>query len=218
MAYVATGYVGPGYIQEGISIDWLNKIIKVPVQFLTPVSAGLYSMDVNTFRLALKDLEDGEGIPFEDTHRHNTEVVLSGVTYARTVEIINGYTVEFEEDIGTYGYYTVLLTGANHNLSDVKVPNSVSIVTNNSAGLQTVQSPAAGPTATEIAMAVWADTSGTLVQKILRNKTVTDPVAGTITVYDDDGVTPYLVAPLYQDVAGSTPYQGNGADRRDRLT
>lgn len=56
-----------------------------------------------------------------------------------------------------------------------------------------------------------------IVHKILRNKTITDPVAGTITVYDDDGSTPYLVAQLYQDAAGTRPYNGQGADRRERL-
>jgi hypothetical protein len=34
---------------------------------------------------------------FPSTHIHNTAVTLSGVTYARTVEIINGYTIDFED-------------------------------------------------------------------------------------------------------------------------
>lgn len=55
------------------------------------------------------------------------------------------------------------------------------------------------------------------VRKITQNKLVTDPVAGTITVYDDDGVTVLLTAPLWQDVAGTTRYAGAGADRRDKL-
>jgi hypothetical protein len=134
--YVASGYVASGYVQEGLIIDWLTKIIKVPVQFLTPISTGVYQMNVNDFRLALKDIEDNyDGIVQEDTHRHNTEVTLSGVTYARTVEIINNYKVEFEVNVPIYGYYSVLLVGANHNIADVKVPSLVSIVTNNSAGL-----------------------------------------------------------------------------------
>ena len=56
-----------------------------------------------------------------------------------------------------------------------------------------------------------------LARKIQQNKLVTDPVAGTITVYDDDGVTVLLTASLYQDAAGTTPYSGAGADRRERL-
>lgn len=55
-----------------------------------------------------------------------------------------------------------------------------------------------------------------LIEKILRNKTITDPVAGTMTVCDDNGAV-LLVAPLFEDVAGNIPYRGRGADRRERL-
>lgn len=56
-----------------------------------------------------------------------------------------------------------------------------------------------------------------LMSKILRNKSVTNPNTGQMTVYDDDGVTPLLVANLYEDSAGATPYRGKGAERRERL-
>jgi hypothetical protein len=118
-----------------ISIEWGTKVITIPQADLTFVSGVLYELDVDAFRLDLKDLEDSEeGMPFPDTHRHNTEVVLSGVTYARFVEIINGYTVEFED---TASPYTVRCTGANHNLADVFVPGTseVSLIIGNSAGL-----------------------------------------------------------------------------------
>ena len=74
---------------------------------------------------------------FPDTHRHNTAVTLSGVTYARTFEIINGYTVTFQ-DVGTP--YTVRCVGANHNLADVKNVNQVSLIIGNAAGLIQVTS------------------------------------------------------------------------------
>ena len=56
------------------------------------------------------------------------------------------------------------------------------------------------------------------VEKLLRNKTVTDPDLGTITVYDDDNTTPLLAAELFEDAGGTQAYRGKGADRRDRLT
>jgi hypothetical protein len=55
------------------------------------------------------------------------------------------------------------------------------------------------------------------IEKLLRNKQITDPVAGTLTVYDDDGVTPLLTGALFEDAAGSLPYRGQGAERRERL-
>jgi len=118
-----------------LSVNWRTKVITIPQSDLDFVSGTLYGLDTNVFRLALKDIEDSEeGIPFLDTHRHNTEVTVSGVTFARTLEIINGYTVEFEE-----GQYSVLLSGSNNNIFDVAggilVQNQVQIISANSAGL-----------------------------------------------------------------------------------
>jgi hypothetical protein len=120
-----------------VTIAWGTKIITVTREetaYMTNIQMApveVWQLDLNPFRLKLKDLEDDEeGMAHVDTHRHNTEVTLSGLTYARVVEIINGYTVEFEDD-----QYTVNCTGANHNLADVKVANQVSLIVNNAAGL-----------------------------------------------------------------------------------
>lgn len=117
-----------------ISIDWGTKVITVPQADLTLISGTLYELDIDVFRLALKDLEDSEaGMPFLRTHNHNTEVTLSGVTYARIFEIINGYTVTFQD---TGSPYTVRCVGANHNLADVtNYVSEVSLIIGNSAGL-----------------------------------------------------------------------------------
>lgn len=135
-----------------ITVNWGTKVIsveKVDMTLIQSTPIEVYSLDVDTFRLALKNLEDDvAGITFLDTHRHTTETVLSGVTYARFVEIINGYTIEFED-----GQYVVNTLGANHNISDVKIPNQVSLVTNNSAGLITTSGT--NLTYDAIADAVW---------------------------------------------------------------
>lgn len=116
-----------------ITINWSTKVIDVPKADLTLIQASpeVRELDLNWFRLMLKALEETvAGMPYLDTHTHNTEVTLSGLTYARIVEIINGYTVEFED-----GQYSINCVGANHNVSDVKVANSVSLIVNNAAGL-----------------------------------------------------------------------------------
>lgn len=117
-----------------ITIDWGTLTINVPQSYLTFVSGSDYTMDVDQFRLDLKDLEDSvEGMPFPDTHQHFTEIVLGGVTYARFVEIINGYTVSFE-DTGTP--YRVTFIGANNNIQDVtNLIANVNTASQNSAGL-----------------------------------------------------------------------------------
>lgn len=82
-----------------ISIDWLTRVISVPkddLQVVQLLPTEIRQLDLNIFRLILKDLEaDEEGIPFLDTHRHNPPVTVGGVTLARVVEIINDYTITF---------------------------------------------------------------------------------------------------------------------------
>ena len=56
------------------------------------------------------------------------------------------------------------------------------------------------------------------IEKLLRNKTITDPVTGVQTVYEDDGTTVFVDGDLFEDAAGTQPYRGQGAERRERLT
>lgn len=121
-----------------ILVDWPTKVITVPQADLTALGGDVYQLDVDALRLALKDLEDDEdGIAFPDTHVHNTEVTLSGVTYARFVEIINGYSVTFTPA----GGWVVTCTGANHNIADVlNNTTGPTLIVSNAAGLVVVGS------------------------------------------------------------------------------
>ena len=56
-----------------------------------------------------------------------------------------------------------------------------------------------------------------VIRRLLQNKTVTDPFAGTFTVYADDDTTILFQASLWEDAAGTVPYTGTGAERRERL-
>lgn len=120
-----------------ISIEWGTKTIIVPRSYLTLVSGTRYELDVNQFRLDLKDLEDSEeGMAFPATHQHNTEIFLAGVTYARTFEIINGYGIDFTAPDSNR--YSIQCVGANHNISDVLVlpgTRHYTLIIGNSAGL-----------------------------------------------------------------------------------
>lgn len=119
-----------------VTINPITSVIYIPKADLTLVQSvptEIREINVNWFRLILKGLEDNEdGMCLLKTHTHNTEVSLAGLIYARTIKILAPYTVEFED-----GQYTVNCVGANHNLSDVKVNNQVSLVVNNAAGLIT---------------------------------------------------------------------------------
>jgi len=118
-----------------ISIDWPTGVITVPKADTTLIQSTpteIRQLNLDTFRLTLKDLEDDPaGMPWPKTHNHNTSVTVGGVTLARVIEIINGYTVTFED-----GQYAVNLVGANSNVGDVVNVNQVSVRSANSAGLQ----------------------------------------------------------------------------------
>jgi hypothetical protein len=61
------------------------------------------------------------------------------------------------------------------------------------------------------------DANVILALKLLRNKVETNPATGVMTVYDDNGSTPLYTANVYEDVAGTIAYDGQAANRRDRL-
>lgn len=123
-----------------ITINRLTKVISVEIVDLIftgtdGTGRNIYSFDTDAFRNSLNAIEDSEGgIVYVDSHIHNTEIVLSGVTYARFIEFINGYSISFEE-----GTYAVNFINSNNNIADVAVINSVSIRPQNSAGLVVVE-------------------------------------------------------------------------------
>ena len=132
-----------------ITINWATKVINVPKADMTLVSSSpfdVFELDVDTFRKALNDLQDDvDGIVFDTTHLHSPPVTLGGVEFARQVEIINGYTITFENDS-----YAVNFVGGNNNFADVVNLNLVQTRSANSGGL--VQTTTSGLTGTESAM------------------------------------------------------------------
>ena len=137
--YVDDDYWVSSYAQTGVTIDWANKIIFVPkteTLLLQSTPTEIRQLNLDDFRRTLKDLEDdAEGMTFLDTHRHVPPITVGGVTLARIVEIINGYTITFED-----GQYAVNLVGANSNIGDATNVNQVSVRSANSAGLTDLSS------------------------------------------------------------------------------
>ena len=123
-----------------ITANWNTKTFTIPQADLTLVSGSLYEMDTEVdFRQAINAIMAGEeGIVFEDPIDHNTQYSVAGVTYARKVEVINGYSIEFSPN----SQWTVRLAASNNNLFDVENgilnQNQVQVIAQNSAGLQIV--------------------------------------------------------------------------------
>lgn len=120
-----------------ISVDPATYIITIPQADLIPLGGTSYRLDTNDFRTALNLWQASEdGCYQPKTHNHNTTVTLGGLTYARLVEIIDPYTITFE-DVGQP--YRVSLSGSNNNILDKANLNNVSIASANAAGLIELQ-------------------------------------------------------------------------------
>jgi len=138
--YSDFGYVLSDYLVDDdlISVHWPTSIIQVPkyaMQLTQSNPTEIWKLDLDSFRLALRDLEDEpEGMTWLKTHNHTTETVLGGLSFARVVEILTPYTITFENAI-----YSVDLLGANSNVGDKVNPNQVSVRAYNSAGLLSSQ-------------------------------------------------------------------------------
>ena len=125
-----------------LTIDWSTGVVTVPQSDLSFVSGTLYAQDTRAFWDEIKALEaDEEGMPFVDIQQHNQETTIAGVIYSQSIEIINGYTVTFED-----AQYAVRLDGSNNNIFDEGVinRNQVSVIPTNSAGLQKVETGGGG--------------------------------------------------------------------------
>lgn len=117
-----------------ITIDRLTRIISVPKADMTLVQSTpieIRELDISSFHFILRDIEDDEaGIVIPTTHNYSAPVSVGGVTLALVFELINGYTVTFEN-----GSYAVNLAGGNSNIADKTNFNLVSVRSTNSAGL-----------------------------------------------------------------------------------
>jgi len=198
-----------------ITIDPATKVINVPKADLTLIQSSpteIRQLDLNWFRLILKDLEDDEeGIWMDTTHTHQQPVSVGGVLLARVVQLINDYTVTFED-----GQYAVNLVGANSNVADKVNVNQVSVRAANSAGL--VETQVSGLTNSESTMLSNADAQLGNLRKLMQNRMETNPTTGLMTIYDDDDTTVLFSGNIYEDVAASTLYRGRGIERRNRLS
>jgi len=143
-----------------ITIDWPTGVITVPKADMVLIQSSpteIRQLNLDTFRLILKDLEDDEaGMVWPKTHNHNTALNVGGVILARTVEIINGYTVTFED-----GQYAVNLVGANSNVGDRVNVNQVSVRSANSAGLQDLSTILSSAYNGEVCVDINSPNSGT---------------------------------------------------------
>ena len=169
-----------------ITIDWATKIINVNKADMILIQSSpteIYQLNMDFFHNTLRDLEDdAEGIVFDTTHVYVGPITVGGVILARVVEIINGYTVTFED-----GQYRVNLTGANTNLADVTNVNQVSVSSSNSAGLQDLSTLLSAAFQGEVCVSPSRGQAGTTVPLGTRSTPV-DNLADAKIIADREGL------------------------------
>lgn len=197
------------------SVNWATKVVTIPKVDLTVASLSpeIYTLDLIAFWAAIHDIQDGPGMPYRDIMRSNAPVSLSGVTYARSVEVINGYRIEFED-----GEYQVNLTNANNNILDTRVQNNVSVNASNSAGLVVGGGSGGGLTGPQNDMLVAIFVSSRDTRAILFERLITDFVDGKLKLYNQAGVVTHE-GHIYHDIDGVEYADGTAPIvRRNALT
>lgn len=182
-----------------LTIDQATKRITIPQADLTFISGTLYELDTETFRTEMNSLMDDEDhIWMDDYAVRNAPVTVAGTTFAQTIEITNGWSIEFENLS-----YAVRLASSNNNLFDVDggiliTSPLVNVIAQNSAGL--ISSP-------EI----------TVIRKLIQNKQIVNNTSDKMEIYGDDGTTIEYEGDIWND-DGVTPWDGTSPIiRRDRL-
>ena len=170
-----------------LTIDFANKIIYPDRADMTQIQSTpieIYQLDLNSFHQGMRNLEDDEGGIWADvTHDYASPTTLSGVTYARLVEIINNYTVTFLPDSA----WVVQVVGGNSNVGDRVNPNNVSVQVANSAGLQDAASLQAASFNGEVALKPSSSNAGTTFPNGTREFPVNN-TADAIAICVDRGI------------------------------
>jgi len=125
-----------------ISVDYQTLVITVEQSDCTLVSGTFYTLDTETqLRLLLMAMfADENHIWMKIPYQHNTQYTIAGTTYARSIAIINGYSIKFMPDT----QWSVQLESSNNDVWDIGggilVQNQVQVIPGNAAGLIVVTS------------------------------------------------------------------------------
>ena len=132
------------------SVNWVTKLITIPLSDLTLVSGSNYTLAVADVHDEIRRLEweQSGGLWAPYILNHYPTVTLSGIPKTRTVEMVNGYTWNVDST-----NINISLIGIDSNLLDTYIPgNGISLLANNSVGKQDV---AALGSSEDIRAAVW---------------------------------------------------------------
>lgn len=151
--------------------------------------------------------------------------ITAGVTVTADVLAI----LQLSADLAASGNVTGALVALGNAVAAITGAGTVTPTPSAIGHMEAAIQPYTELSPQSLASAVWSslaasfNEAGTMGEALnfahiaARNKVVTDPAAGTITIYDTDGTTVLYSADLWQNAAGTVAYAGAGAERRERL-
>lgn len=116
-----------------LSCDWATKLITVPLSELSLITGTRYKLTVDHWYSLVAELNGSDQGIIQTINEPLYSNTPPTPATPRIIEIINGYTVQFIDSIGTL--ISVDITDGNTNIKEVEVKNIVSVGTNNVAAL-----------------------------------------------------------------------------------
>lgn len=185
-----------------LTVDWANRIVHSDASIT----------DFPVARSALRALEETEFGVVNPRIFDYAKIALGGGAWMYDITFVNGYTLQFPSSGGPFE-----IRGGNFN--GTIVPTGVQVMVTRSAAYAVTALGGSAPTAEQNAAAVMSHNDMRKLIKRGVNKCVLNPGTGTLTIYDDDGVTVLYSGLAYSDAAGTALYNGNApVHRTERLT
>ncbi len=210
-----------------ITLDPATKIFTVPQSSLIWVQGTFWKADTNALKYEIQQLMDNEAYAWmEDPINHNSTVTVAGTTYARTLEIINGYSIVFSPD----DQWSVRLDGSNNNFFDIESgvlnQNQVQVIPTNSAGLQDLSTMLASAYQGQVVIDTANGQAGTSTPIGTFFKPVNN-MADALTIASENGIKDLIIAndiTITEDLTGgynlvgTSPYNVVTADPSANMT
>jgi hypothetical protein len=133
-------------------------------------------------------------------------------------------------DLAGAGSITAAMTALGWAVTTINGTGTLTASTGGSIGsMSATITPFTDLSPQSLATAVWSAVSSgfadpatfggqaNFLYLLAHNKVVTDPTTGTMRIYAADDTTVLYTASLWENAAGSLPYDGAGAERRDKF-
>lgn len=211
--YVANGVDGSAVTGLSINANKIDVDANVAANTITWQSIYAWYQYYNTTSAGIADSD------FLITANTQTSYTVDTTVEIKNTNTGNPLVITGADVADTNGSVTGIIDTSGENI--YLIPETVVAFASGSSLTPTQETQLATASAQSTAAATDAaaiEVIATEVQKILKNRQVTDSSGSKMVIYDDDDTTPLLEANLADDASGNTAWTGDNAiNFRDRL-